>query len=167
MQLINVSLEFLGAPFGDLTVNVLTETLQNDGLQPVVADKWLGIEGLTFSGVDYSPIETSTSENEDEIASADDGGGETSSDSGDETSTSSASTDAAGPTITHFEIINTEVTVGDDITVRFGAEDASGLGGLSVKFNHVDGGTGNDFGLLLVRILKLVMVFMKQLYPLN
>ena len=54
------------------------------------------------------------------------------------------------------------MTVGDEITVRFGAEDASGLGGLSASLIMLMGEQGT-FGLLLVRILKK-MVFMKQLY---
>ena len=55
--------------------------------------------------------------------------------------------DITGPQITHFEIVSNEINRGDKVTVRFKAEDPSGLGGLSVHFKHVDNATDDEFWL--------------------
>ena len=108
----------------DTTVNVLSETISNDGLQPVVLNiAGLGLEGYTIASVSSSEI--SASENQEEDASADDNADDTSApvtetetstsenqeeDTGadDNTEDMSAppnSTDTTGPLFSDFSII--------------------------------------------------------------
>ncbi len=60
-----------------------------------------------------------------------------------------APVDTTGPTITNFTIVDNTLSTDEDITILFNAEDPSGLGGLSVRFNHVDRGTEMISGLIV------------------
>lgn len=120
---VDIGLNFLGSPLTDVRINILEETLQNDGTQPVKVNFGSGIQGLTLSSI------TAVSD-----------GNSTSTES-EETSTPSSSTDTTGPLFSDFSILENKITSGSGIKVRFKMSDAAGIDqhSVNVQFKKLDG----------------------------